>query len=125
MTRALEGWVLYDGACGFCSSWVKFWGPTLAKRGFGIAPLQADWVRERLPLREDRLLDDLRLLTGDGSIVEGADVYRVAMKRIWWAYPAYLLSVAPGLATIFNRAYRAFANNRYRVSRSCGLGGRS
>lgn len=21
------GWVLFDGACGFCSWWVPFWGP--------------------------------------------------------------------------------------------------
>ena len=125
MTPGLEGWVLYDGACGFCGRWMRFWARTLEKRGLGIAPLQADWVRERAHLPSDRLLDDLRLLTREGSVVEGADVYRFAMKRIWWAYPAYLLSVAPGLATVFDRAYRAFANNRYRVSRSCGLEGRS
>jgi predicted DCC family thiol-disulfide oxidoreductase YuxK len=125
MTHAPEGWVLYDGSCGFCSRWVRFWAPTLEKRGFAIAPLQADWVRDRAPVFADRLLDDLRLLTREGSLVEGADVYRFVMKRIWWAYPAYLLSVAPGFSTIFDRAYRTFADNRYRVSRSCGLEGRS
>ena len=115
------GWVLYDGQCGFCSGWVEFWRPTLERRGFGVAPLQASWVRERSGMAEERLLDDLRLLTRDGRLVEGADVYRFVMRRIWWAYPLYLLSIAPVLRTVFSRAYRTFAANRYRVSRACRL----
>lgn len=57
-------------------------------------------------------------------MVEGADVYRFVMRSIWWAYPAYLLSIAPGLRSIFDRTYRAFADNRYRVSHTCRLGER-
>ena len=45
---APSAWVLYDGACGFCSRWVPFWKNTLAKRGLGIASLQEPWVVERL-----------------------------------------------------------------------------
>jgi predicted DCC family thiol-disulfide oxidoreductase YuxK len=26
------GWVLYDGACGFCAWWVPFWGKTFEPR---------------------------------------------------------------------------------------------
>ena len=119
-----NAWVLYDDACGFCSRWVGFWAPTLARRGFGVSPLQAPWIREQGVLRHDQLLDDLRLLSEDGSMVEGADVYRFVMRSIWWAYPAYLLSIAPGLRSIFDRTYRAFADNRYRVSHTCRLGER-
>ncbi len=39
MTR---GWVLYDGACGFCRRWIPFWGATLRNREFEIAPGQRD-----------------------------------------------------------------------------------
>jgi hypothetical protein len=51
----------------------------------------------------------------------GSDVYRYFMKRIWWAYPLYLLACTPGLRGIFNQGYRAFARNRFRFSTLCGL----
>lgn len=116
-----DGWVLYDGACGFCSRWVPFWEEVLRKRGFGIAPLQTPWAKDRLGLDGDDLIRDLRLLFRDGRHVEGADVYRQVMRRMPWAYPIYALSVAPGLARVFDWGYRTFARNRYRVSRACRL----
>jgi predicted DCC family thiol-disulfide oxidoreductase YuxK len=118
-------WVLYDGACGFCSRWVPFWKGTLAKRGIGIAALQEPWVAERLEdqgVATENLLDDLRILVaGSGELIPGADAYRYAFRRIWWARPLYLLSVTPGLRRLFDRGYRAFAENRYRVSKACRL----
>jgi predicted DCC family thiol-disulfide oxidoreductase YuxK len=116
------GWILYDDSCGFCRRWIPFWESALRRRGFDIAPLQADWVREKLHLNEVELLRDLRLLLADGSQICGADVYRYAMRRIWWAWPAYLFSVTPGLHNVFNWGYRKFATNRFRVSSACGLG---
>lgn len=116
------GWILYDDSCGFCRRWIPFWEGALRRRGFDIAPLQADWVRERLRLTESELLRDLRLLLTDGSQICGADVYRFAMRRIWWAWPAYLFSITPGLRNVFDWGYRTFAANRFRVSSACGLG---
>jgi predicted DCC family thiol-disulfide oxidoreductase YuxK len=118
------GWVLYDDSCGFCRWWVPFWAGALSKRGFAIAPLQSKWVMQRLEMPNDEdadLLIDLRLLLADGSQVRGADVYRYVMRRIWWAYPLYLLSVAPLLRGAFDWGYRTFADNRYRFSRACRL----
>lgn len=117
------GWILYDDSCGFCRRWAPFWEKELCRRGFGIAPLQADWVRERLEIDDARLLDDVRLLLADGSHLAGAEVYRFAMRRIWWAWPAYALSLVPGLRRLFDLAYRKFARNRHRISASCGLPG--
>ncbi len=119
-----KGWILYDGSCGFCRRWVPFWEETLKKRGFGIAPLQADWVISRLNVREAVLLDDLRLLLASGEIIVGADAYRFAMKRIWWAYPLYIFAITPVLRNVFDWGYRTFAANRYHVSRACGLEGK-
>jgi predicted DCC family thiol-disulfide oxidoreductase YuxK len=116
-----QGWVLYDDSCGFCSRWVPFWAPTLRRRGFAIAPLQADWVQARLALDSRSLLEDLRLLLNDGRQVVGADVYRHVMRRIWWAWPAYGLSRAPVFSSVFDRCYRLFATYRHRVSAACGL----
>ena len=116
-----RGWILYDDACGFCSRWVGLWKETGQRRGFGVAPLQAEWVQEQIALDTEHMLDDLRLLQADGTVIEGADVYRFVMRRIWWAYPAYWLSTLPVLRSVFDRTYGMFKRNRYRVSRSCGL----
>jgi len=115
------GWVLYDAGCGICSRWVPFWAPTLQRLGLQISPLQAPWVAEQLAMSGDALLTDLRLLLGDGRQLAGADVYRYVMRRVWWAYPFYVLASAPGLRRVFDRAYRAFADHRHRFSSACGL----
>jgi hypothetical protein len=48
-------------------------------------------------------------------------VYRYVMRRIWWAYPLYLLSMVPGLSRVFDWSYRTFARNRTVISASCDL----
>ncbi|MCZ6682646.1 MAG: DUF393 domain-containing protein [Planctomycetota bacterium] len=118
-----EGWILYDAACGFCQRWVPYWESTLNKRGFAIAPLQSPWVSEKLRLSPEERHQDLRLLLADGRQIQGADVYRYVMKRIWWAYALYLLSITPILRAVFDRGYRSFATHRYRISKACRLSG--
>jgi predicted DCC family thiol-disulfide oxidoreductase YuxK len=118
---AVRGWVLYDDACGFCRRWVPFWQKTLGRRGFAIATLQAPWVAERLPMTRSEIASDLRLVLVDGTAVQGADVYRYVMRRIWWAYPLFLLASAPILRRLFDWGYRTFADNRYRISKTCRL----
>jgi predicted DCC family thiol-disulfide oxidoreductase YuxK len=120
--QEVRGWILYDDSCGFCRRWIPFWENPLRRRGFGIAPLQAGWVRAKLRLSESDMLRDLLLLMSDGSQIRGADVYRYATRRIWWAWPVYLFSITPGLRTVFDWGYRTFAANRFRVSSACGLG---
>lgn len=111
--------MLYDGNCGFCSRWVPFWENTLKKRGFRIAPLQTDWVAEKFNLSQDELTSDFRLLLADGEKLAGAEVYRYLMRRIWWATPLYFLALLPILRNLFDAGYRAFADNRYWISRTC------
>ena len=118
-----SGWVLYDDTCGFCRRWVPQWESTLAKRGFAIAPLQADWVREKLRVGDMELVEDLRLLLPDDTEIIGADVYRHCMRRIWWAWPIWLLAVLPGGHALFDWSYRTFARNRYCISDACRLPG--
>lgn len=117
------GWVLYDGECGICSRWVTAWTPTLERYGLTVAPLQSSWVLEQTGLTRGDLLNDIRLLQPDGQLYSGADVYRYLMRRIWWAYPLYLLSITPGLRSAFDWAYRTFARHRTLISASCGLPG--
>jgi predicted DCC family thiol-disulfide oxidoreductase YuxK len=120
-----KDWVLYDDSCGFCNRWIPFWAATLSRQGLGTAPLQADWVSERLKASPAELIQDLRLSFRDGSQIVGADVYRYVMRRIWWAWPLYVISIAPVASRIFDWSYRTFAANRYRVSQACRLGPRS
>jgi predicted DCC family thiol-disulfide oxidoreductase YuxK len=120
-----RGWILYDGACGFCRTWVPKWEKTLARRGYALAPLQSPWVAERTKLSSDELLADLLLLRPDGSLAHGTEVYRDAMRRIWWAWPLWLASVLPLGRQLFDWSYRSFADHRYRISRACRLPGAS
>jgi predicted DCC family thiol-disulfide oxidoreductase YuxK len=117
------GWVLYDGDCGVCSRWVPSWAATLARLGLGIAPLQSSWVQERTGLAPADLLSDIQLLENDGRLISGPNVYRYVMRRLWWAYPLYLLSKTPGLSRVFDWGYRTFARHRMGLSASCGLPG--
>ena len=127
--KEARGWLLYDEECGVCHRVVPFFRETLRKRGFAIAPLQSDWVRECLKISPDETLDllrdHLRLLLPDGRQVVGADAYRYVMKRVWWSYPIYLLSVVPLLRNVIDWGYRTFARNRYWVAKACGLPGAS
>lgn len=114
-------WVLYDGDCGVCRAFVRFWEPTLAKHGFKIAPLQAPWVAERFRLPKQELLRDIRMIAADGRFFAGADVYLQAAKRIWWAWPFYALFSLPGLNQFLHFGYRRFADNRGRITTACKL----
>ena len=115
-----RGVVLYDRECGFCSRWVPYWQPTLNRAGFDVAPLQGPQFSRDINLDAPESWD-LTLVLPGGRRLLGADAYRHVMRRIWWAYPLYLLSIAPGLRRVFNWGYRTLAQNRYCVSRACGL----
>src|SRR3989304_4057762 len=117
----IKGWVFYDGACGLCSRWAPLWERALNKRGFLIAPLQSDWVAEKLHLSGAELASDFRLLLADGEQLAGAAAYRYLMRRIGWATPLYLLSILSVFRTLFHLRSRLFADNRFWISRRCHL----
>ena len=115
------GVVLYDGECGFCSRWVQYWKATLARHGFEIASLDEPWVAEKIAMTRAELLTDIRLLTTDGQLVSGADVYLYVTRQIWWAWLFYAIFSLPGFNWLIHTGYRRFARNRYFISRSCKL----
>jgi len=116
-----RGWIFYDGQCGFCRRWLKFWHPTLARHGFAIAPLQESWVVKRFQLPMNELVYDLRLLESNGESASGADVYLQVARCIWWAWPFYALFSLPGFNWLIHIGYRWFARNRYCISHACKL----
>jgi predicted DCC family thiol-disulfide oxidoreductase YuxK len=116
---AAKGWVLYDSDCDFCVRWLNFWAPVLRRRGFEIDTLQADWTAEALSIAPDEVLTDIRLLTTQGVSYAGADVYLIAAKSIWWAWPFGALFSLPGFNSVIWAGYRWFAANRQCVSGYC------
>jgi predicted DCC family thiol-disulfide oxidoreductase YuxK len=124
VTQVRRGIVLYDGQCGFCSRWVRYWAGTLERQGFAIASLDEPWVAEKINTPREELLTDIRLLTADGQLISGADVYLYVTRRIWWAWPFYAFFSLPGFNRLIHLGYRRFARNRYHISHACRLGSR-
>jgi predicted DCC family thiol-disulfide oxidoreductase YuxK len=119
--RPREGWILYDGACGFCFRWVHFWKKTVELRGFAIKDLQSASAEGILQIPQENLLDDIRVLTSNGNVESGADAYLNVTRRIWWAWPFYAIFSLPGFNSILWWGYRWFNRNRYRISSHCPL----
>lgn len=116
-----EGWILYDGACGFCFRWVHFWRKILETRGFAIKDLQSASTEGLLHVSQRSLLEDIRVLTCAGEVESGADAYLYVARRIWWARPFYAIFSLPGFNWLLWRGYRWFNLNRHRISRHCPL----
>lgn len=116
-----NGWVLYDGDCGICMKLAFGWEKTLSAHGFKIAPLQEPWVKEKTNLSDKELLEDILMLKEDGTLFRGGDVYRQVMKRIWWLFPFYIVSIIPGADLVFDWTYKFVNKNRHLVSKTCRL----
>lgn len=119
--RAVRGWVLYDADCGFCTRLAWRFGGALERRGYRVVPLQAPWVRERLQLPAEKLLEEMRVLTIEGVHVGGADAVMYLARRMWWALPLYAASLIPGVMHLLRWGYRWIAARRHRFSRTCAL----
>lgn len=117
----MNGVVLYDGDCRFCTRWLQYWTPLLHRYSYGVDTLQAPWVAERLEMNVADLLSDIRLIRPDGTLISGSDVYLDVMFRVWWTYPLYVICRLPGFNAIFRNAYRSFARNRYCISGQCSI----
>lgn len=115
------GWILYDGACGFCSRWVRLWPRVVEARGFAIKDLQSAAADGSLKVPTENLLDDIRVLTRSGELVSGADAYLYVARRIWWAWPFYAVFSLPGFNWLLWQGYRWVNRNRYRISPYCAL----
>ncbi len=114
-----SGWIIYDGGCGICSRLMGRFQKILRRRKFAIVPSQSEWVRKKLDLDDLRMPEDFRIMLAKGDLIVGADAYRYLLRRIWWAYPLYLLSRAPVGKAIFDLFYRYIADHRYMISRRC------
>lgn len=116
-SNAATGWVCFDAGCPFCVRWANRLRGPLEHRGFGLIPLQSDWVRRVLSVSEDELLREMRVITRRGEVFGGADAVLFLAQRIGWARPLCVLAGVPGVKPLLERAYRFVAANR-----TCRLG---
>ncbi len=110
--RHAKGWLFFDAECGFCSRLTRWLEPTLARRGFAIAPLQDPRVGALLGMPREELLRELRFLQADGRHCGGADAVLAVAREIWWASPLVWLATVPGVMPLLHAGYRCVAAQR-------------
>ena len=114
--RAIDtapAWVLYDGDCAFCRGGAERFGRVLEDHGFKLAPLQTPWVRSRFGLDAEAPPAEMLVLMPDGQVCGGADGTMQIARRIWWAWPVFLLSRVPGMRILFRAIYLQVAARRH------------
>jgi predicted DCC family thiol-disulfide oxidoreductase YuxK len=119
MTEIIQGWVAYDAQCGFCSAWAGRTHELLASRGFHLVPLQAPWVKAHLGLNQNELPAEMKLLAADGAVSGGADAMLAIARRIWWAWPLFIISLLPGVTPALRSVYRRAARHRHCLGGKC------
>jgi len=91
----------------------------LLKRGLHLVPLKAPWVKERLGLKDTDSLTEMKLWLAEGGVFGGADAVIEIARRVWWAWPMWLVAQLPGAMWIMRWLYRIVARNRHCLSRGC------
>jgi predicted DCC family thiol-disulfide oxidoreductase YuxK len=112
-----RNWVCYDAECGLCLRWANRFRTLLEKHGFILLPLQSPMVRAALQLPEDKLLDEMRVITPQGRIFGGADALAYLSSVIW--KPLFWFTRIPGVMPLLRRAYRYVARNRGCAGDTC------
>jgi predicted DCC family thiol-disulfide oxidoreductase YuxK len=116
-----KGWVLFDGQCSLCSTSARSFTRILSRHGFALAPLQTPWVRERLGLPKGEPPVEMRVLLANGDAPGGADAILEIARRIWWAWPLFVLAKLPGIKPMLRALYRIIATNRYCANGACQI----
>src|SRR5277367_6740877 len=104
-----------------CTGAVARFAPMLRRHHFDLAPLQMPWTQQRLGLKPDAPLVEMKLLTEDGQIYGGADALAQIARRIWWAWPLFALAQIPGTAILLRKIYQRIAANRNCIDNGCQL----
>ena len=115
------GCLFYDGECRFCCASARRVERILARRRFQLRTLQSPDAPQRLGLSDQALLGEMRLLLAEGRNLGGADAVVEIARRIWWAWPLWLLSRVPGARPALHALYRVIAANRHCIGGACKL----
>jgi predicted DCC family thiol-disulfide oxidoreductase YuxK len=111
--------IYYDDECGLCRDMLRRFGRTLARRRFTFVPLQSPGAARVLGVSDEHLLDEMRVRLDDGAVCGGASAVTAIARRIWWAWPLWVLSRLPGAMPLLNIAYRWVARSRHCLNGTC------
>ena len=104
--RSARGWLFFDSQCSFCTRIARWLAPILRRRGLAVAPLQDPRVAALLGMSRQELLEELRVLLGDGINAGGVNAVMAVAREIWWARPLVWLSSLPGAMRILGLGYK-------------------
>jgi predicted DCC family thiol-disulfide oxidoreductase YuxK len=111
--------VFYDADCRFCVNAARRFEGVLARRWVELVPLQIPGASAELGVPDDRLLDEMRLRLNDGTVLGGAAAVVEIARRIWWAWPLWVLSRLPGAMRPIRATYGWIARHRRCPNDAC------
>jgi len=119
VTRPNELTVLYDADCGVCSHTARMLVRVDKRNQLHLVAIQSAQIPNMPP--RDVLMDMLHARDDDGRWFKGAAATVEIARRIPIAWPLSLYAKLPLAMPILDFMYRAFADNRHRISRMLGL----
>ncbi len=109
--------VVYDGACAFCRHQMQRLHQWDTKDRLTFVSLHAAEVSSRWPdLNQDRLLEEICVVSHDGRRLFGAAAFQYLSTRLPRLWPLSVLMHIPFSMPLWRAAYRLFAKHRYRLS---------
>ena len=114
-------WAFYDGDCPLCVQLAGWSRRPLARRGVAMAPLRTPWVAERLGIRATDPLRELVVLEPGDVRFGGVDAIARLMRRIWWAWPFWLVANVPLCRGVLGGLYRWIAARRHCLTGGCSV----
>lgn len=116
-----NGLIVFDGACGVCSSIIGRGENFFRRHGFTIAPLQATWVQEVTGLDAETLGRAIHLYTHQGRVYRGLDFVQRLAEEVWWLTPVNVALRIPPIYWTCEKLYGFFAKRRMLISKVCKL----
>ena len=110
----MNGWVFYDGTCAICRRGVRRFEFLMRRAQFECADMQEEWVKEKMNITNIEDVDEMRILTKDGLMIEGVDGILHVAKYVWWTWPIWVLSKIPPIGWLMKTVYRKVAQNRHK-----------
>ena len=110
----MNGWFFYDGTCAICRGGVKRFSFLMRRARFECADMQEEWVKEKMNITNIEEINEMRILTKDGVMIEGVDGILHVAKYVWWTWPMWFLSKIPPIGWLMKTVYRKVAQNRHK-----------
>jgi predicted DCC family thiol-disulfide oxidoreductase YuxK len=114
--------VFYDGECPLCTREIRMLRcldrrerirfTDIAAAGFDAASVGMTW---------EALMDRIHGRLADGTLIEGVEVFRRLYTAVGFG-PLVAVTRLAGVAQLLDVAYRAFAQNRLRLTGRCANG---